>query len=153
MKKFVVCVVIAMMAVIVFATVPVQAQTEGSKLPAEAQNALKAALADPPLSAGFLCQVYGDPQVAQYMAHAPFMVDLFNVTVYFSNSSGITLQIEKCSFQIEAPDEQNGLPDCFQIKDDAESSCCSQIRMELGRSRQSDFWKAFAMAIQPNPKK
>lgn len=121
-------------------------------IPTQAQQALDRALADPPVNVKWLCEVYTAPQVAQYMAHAPIVIDLGAVKMYFSDSSGITLVKEKCSIQVQ-PLEEGALPDCFKLKDDRESSCCSQMQMELSRYRQSDFWSAFATAVAPKQTK
>lgn len=121
-------------------------------IPPQAQQALEKALADPPVNVSFLCEVYTAPQVSQYMAHAPIVIDLGVVKMYFSDSSGITLVKEKCSIQVQ-PLEEGALPDCFKLKDDRESSCCSQMQMELSRYRQSDFWSAFATAVAPQQTK
>lgn len=145
MKKFVL--IITLFAVL-FA-VSVQAQTTASKVPAQAQQAIDQALADPPVSTGFLWVVNEDPQVVKLVAYAPIVVRLGKVEVYFAPGIPAQLTLDgSCGTTLVWGDVVS--MDCDDDSD--RRSCCREIEETLLQYRESEFWAAFQIAIQPKKK-
>lgn len=132
---------------------PASAQTTASSVPAETQSALKAALADPPVSLGFLVEVCDNADVAAYMKYAPIVVELgIDLQIYFSSQSEYPVYIQlvdSCGASIVTGGDQLHL-DCEG--DDDLFSCCTEIGAALRDYRQSDFWAAFSNALQTGKK-
>ena len=143
MKKFIV--LFALMSFL-FSSAMVLADT--NPVPEDAQSALKAALADPPVSPSFLIDVYNDEDVVAYMRHAPIVVNLGEkLKIYFSEEAGVYVQlIDDCGTAVSFSGDVIDLS-CKRCEDE-NLSCCTKIQNYLWEHRQSDFWTALVNAVQ-----
>lgn len=145
MKKFILIIVLLTITFVISA----QAQTNASKMPAQAQQAIDKALADPSVSTGFLWAVNEDPQVVKLVAYAPIVVRLGKVEVYFAPGIPVQLTLDgSCGTTLVWGDIVS--MDCDDDGD--RRSCCGEIAETLLQYRESEFWVAFQVAIQPKKK-
>jgi hypothetical protein len=145
MKKLLVSLTVLCLVLI---SVVVLADT--TPVPPQAQQALKDALADPPVSPAFLYEVWENPDVKDVMANAPIVVKLDELVIYFSDTSGVTIQlVGQCAAQLTTGDTVR--LDCEKAK--KMHSCCDQMMKIMWDHRQSEFWTALTSAVQPDKKK
>lgn len=144
MKKLIV--VLTVLCLVLISVVACLADT--NPVPQQTQQALKDALADPPVSPAFLQEVWRTPEVREYMQHAPIVIHLAELTIYFSDTSGVTVQLPgSCTAGVVRGKNETACLDCEKARQ--MKTCCTQMLTIMWDHRQSDVWMALISAVQP----